>query len=90
MCSLVLMVARRLWLTNTRWPQLAQATPASAVARALSAGAYVPETAGGAELVSYLAQLDDAEYAVVNEQGLVTGLLSQATVVAAITGKPES
>ena len=71
-------------------PQLAQATPASAVARALSAGAYVPETAGGAELVSYLAQLDDAEYAVVNEQGLVTGLLSQATVVAAITGKPES
>ena len=68
-------------------PQAALLTPASAVARTLSKGAYVPEAASGVELVSYLAQLPDKEYAVINLEGKVTGLLSQAKVVAAMTGK---
>ncbi|PYH01873.1 site-2 protease family protein [Arthrobacter stackebrandtii] len=68
-------------------PQAAPGTPATAVARALSPGAYVPETASGAELVTYLSQLPDVEYAVVDPLGRVTGLLTQARVVAAITGK---
>ncbi|MFQ4148835.1 site-2 protease family protein [Arthrobacter sp. LAPM80] len=69
-------------------PEAAAATPASAVARALSRGAYIPDVAAGAELVQYLSQLPDTEYAVINLDGKVTGLLSQAKVVAAITGKP--
>lgn len=68
-------------------PQAALITPASAVARTLSKGAYVPDAAAGVELVSYLAQLPDTEYAVINVDGKVTGLLSQAKVVAAMTGK---
>lgn len=63
-------------------------TPAMSVARALSSGAYVPAAAAGAELVQYLAQLPDSHYAVIDPHGKVTGLLSQAKVVAAITGKP--
>ena len=39
-------------------------------------------------MVQYLAQLPDTQYAVIDPQGKVTGLLSQAKVVAAITGKP--
>ena len=69
-------------------PEAAASTPATAVSRALSQGAYVPDVAAGAELVQYLAQLPDSEYAVINLDGKVTGLLSQAKVVAAITGKP--
>ncbi|MCU6480208.1 Zn-dependent protease [Arthrobacter silviterrae] len=68
-------------------PNLAGHTLAPAVARSLTSGAHVPETASGAELVQYLSQLPDKDYAVVNDQGRVTGLLSQARVVAAITGK---
>jgi Zn-dependent protease len=69
-------------------PASAATTLATAVARSLSQGAYVPDVAAGAELVQYLAQLPDSEYAVINLDGKVTGLLSQAKVVAAITGKP--
>ncbi|AIY00273.1 Zn-dependent hydrolase [Arthrobacter sp. PAMC 25486] len=68
-------------------PQAATTTPATAVARTLSQGAYVPEAASGAELVTYLSQLPDTEYAVIDGHGKVSGLLSQAKVVAAITGK---
>lgn len=68
-------------------PHAATTTPATAVARGLSDGAYVPEAAAGAELVTYLSQLPDTEYAVIDLHGKVTGLLSQAKVVAAITGK---
>ena len=68
-------------------PHAAGQTPAHAVGRPLSAGAFVPESAFGEELVQYLSQLPDTEYAVVDAQGRVTGLLSQAKVVAAITGK---
>lgn len=68
-------------------PQTAALTPASAVARTLSSGAYVPETAAGAELVQYLSQLHDTQYPVVNAQGEVIGLLNQAKVVSALTGK---
>ncbi|QCO98643.1 site-2 protease family protein [Arthrobacter sp. 24S4-2] len=62
-------------------------TPATAVSHALSAGAYVPEWSQGQELVQYLAQLEGHEYAVVDHRGKVTGLLRQASVVRAITGK---
>jgi Zn-dependent protease len=66
---------------------LADTTPVNAVARALAPGAYVPEAAAGQELIQYLAQLAGSEYAVINRQGQVTGMLHQRTVVAAITGK---
>ena len=41
----------------------------------------------GQELIQYLAQLDGQEYAVVDRDGTVTGLLRQSAVVGAITGK---
>lgn len=68
-------------------PAAAAVTPASAVAYALGAGAYVPEYSQGQELVQYLAQLEGQEYAVVDAAGEVTGLLRQGSVLAAITGK---
>ncbi|MHA7304158.1 site-2 protease family protein [Arthrobacter sp. TMN-49] len=68
-------------------PEVAATTPATAVARSLSQGAYVPDVAKGEELVAYLAKLPDTEYAVINLDGKVTGLLSQTKVVSAITGK---
>ena len=64
-------------------------TPVTAVSVPLAPGAYVPEHAGGKELIDYLSALDGDRYAVVDQQGRVTGLLRQATVVAAITGRPE-
>lgn len=67
---------------------LESSTPVNAVSRALAPGAYVPEAAVGSELVQYLAKLSGREYAVINREGQVTGLLDQPTVVAAITGKP--
>ena len=69
-------------------PALESSTPVNAVSRALAPGAYVPEAAVGSELVQYLAKLSGREYAVINGEGQVTGLLDQPTVVAAITGKP--
>ncbi|MFP3579219.1 site-2 protease family protein [Arthrobacter sp. SIMBA_036] len=68
-------------------PYAASTTPVAAVAHALAAGAYVPEWSKGQELIQYLARLEGAEYAVVDQNGLVTGLLRQQTVVTAITGK---
>lgn len=66
---------------------VAGTTPAGAVAYPLGAGAYVPEWSKGQELLQYLAQLEGHDYAVVDHNGLVTGLLRQSTVVTAITGK---
>ena len=65
----------------------AATTPLTAVSYALGAGAYVPEWSKGQELIQYLAQLDGLEYAVVDRDGTVTGLLRQAAVLGAITGK---
>ena len=65
----------------------ADTTPVSATARALPAGAYVPEWAEGQELVQFLARLEGNEYAVIDSRGAVTGLLHQKTVIQAITGK---
>jgi Zn-dependent protease len=65
----------------------AGSTPATAVSYALAAGAYVPEWSQGQELIQYLSQLEGHEYAVVDHNGTVTGLLSQNAVVGAITGK---
>jgi Zn-dependent protease len=67
----------------------AASTLATAVSYALAAGAYVPESSQGQELIQYLSQLDGHEYAVVDHQGTVTGLLAQNVVVAAITGKAD-
>ncbi len=47
----------------------------------------MPEWSKGQELVQYLAQLEGQEYAVVNGEGAVTGLLRQSAVLSAITGK---
>ncbi|MER2134604.1 MAG: site-2 protease family protein [Arthrobacter sp.] len=69
---------------------LAGQTPASAVARALAPGAYIPDAANGQELISYLSKLEGSEYAVINREGRVVGLLRQETVVAAITGRPRT
>jgi Zn-dependent protease len=66
---------------------LAASTPLTAVSYPLGAGAYVPEWSKGQELVQYLAQLEGQEYAVVDREGAVTGLLRQSAVLSAITGK---
>ena len=42
------------------------------------AGAYVPEWSRGQELIQYLAQLEGLEYAVVDRDGTVTGLLKSS------------
>nr|WP_231709382.1 site-2 protease family protein [Arthrobacter sp. zg-Y895] len=73
-------------LASVPHEQAAQ-VPVSAVARPLAAGAYVPEAAAGQELVQYLAKLQGSEYAVIDRDGTVTGLLRQSAVVAAVTGK---
>ena len=66
----------------------AASTPVTAVSYALGAGAYVPEWSRGQELIQYLSQLDGLEYAVVDRDGTVTGLLRQSVVLGALTGKP--
>lgn len=63
------------------------ATPLTAVSHPLGAGAYVPEWSRGQELIQYLAQLEGLEYAVVDRDGTVTGLLRQSAVLGALTGK---
>jgi Zn-dependent protease len=65
----------------------AAATPITAVSYALAAGAYVPEWSKGQELLHFLSQLEGRDYAVVDHNGRVTGLLSQDAVLSAITGK---
>ncbi len=66
---------------------VAASTPVTAVSYALGVGAYVPEDSKGQDLVQYLAQLQGSEYAVVDRDGAVTGLLHQSSVLQAITGK---
>jgi Zn-dependent protease len=68
-------------------PDAVASTPLTAVSYALGDGAYVPESSQGQELLQYLAQLDGQAYAVVSRDGTVTGLLRQAAVLDAITGK---
>ena len=69
-------------------------TPAPALlllgARALAPGAYIPDAASGQELIAYLSKLEGSEYAVINREGAVVGLLRQDTVVAAITGRTQN
>lgn len=67
----------------------AGATPITAVSYALAAGAYVPEWSKGQELLHFLSQLEGRDYAVVDHNGRVTGLLSQDAVLSAITGRPQ-
>ncbi|WP_329609185.1 hypothetical protein [Arthrobacter sp. ATA002] len=68
--------------------QLAAATPVDAAARPLAPGAYVPAAAAGSELVDYLAKLQGSEYAVIDRDGGVVGLLTQAAVLDAMNTKP--
>ena len=63
------------------------ATPASAVSYNLDDGAYVLESDKGQELLQYLSKLTGSEYAVVDDQGTVTGLLHKGAVLDAITGR---
>ena len=65
----------------------AEATPVTAIAFPLAAGAFVPEWSKGQELIKFLSQLEGRHYAVVDHNGAVTGLLTQEAVLAAITGK---
>lgn len=65
----------------------AHSTPVTAVSNPLAAGAYVPEWSNGQELIQYLSELEGREYAVVDHDGKVTGLLHQTAVLSAITGK---
>ncbi|MCC3269362.1 site-2 protease family protein [Arthrobacter gengyunqii] len=66
---------------------LAESTPVDAAARPLAPGAYVPVAAAGSELVEYLAKLQGSEYAVIDRDGAVVGLLTQAVVLDAISPK---
>lgn len=68
----------------------APSTPVTAVSYALAPGAYVPEWSKGEELVQFLSRLEGRQYAVVDHNGIVTGLLSQEAVLAAITGKRQA
>ena len=67
---------------------LADSTPVDAAARTLAPGAYVPMAAAGSELVEYLAKLQGSEYAVIDRDGAVVGLLTQDVVLAAISARP--
>jgi Zn-dependent protease len=64
-----------------------EATPATAVSYKLDDGAYVLESDKGQELLQYLSKLNGSEYAVVDDQGQVTGLLHKGAVLDAITGR---
>lgn len=68
-------------------PGQALGLPVSAVSHPLEPGAYVPQSAHGQELIQYLAKLTGGEYVVIDDSGIVTGLLRQSAVVTAITGK---
>ncbi|MGJ9401984.1 site-2 protease family protein [Arthrobacter sp. KK5.5] len=68
-------------------PELRATTRAGTVARALADGAVVAEDGSGRELIAFLASLSGSEYAVIDSDGEVTGLLVQSAVVGAITGR---
>ena len=68
--------------------ELLASSPALSAARALSPGAIVSANADGRALIGYLATLEGSEYAVIDQQNRIVGLLDQANIVAAITGKP--
>lgn len=63
------------------------ATAASAVSYKLDAGAYVLESDKGQDLLKYLSGINGSEYAVVDDNGIVTGLLHKHAVLDAITGR---
>jgi predicted transcriptional regulator len=68
-------------------PAHAAQVPALAVSRALGEGAVVAEDSDGRELIDYLASVPTAEYAVISHRGVVVGLLHQADIVNAVTGR---
>ncbi len=70
-------------------PHLRAATPASAAARMLGEGAVLADWQSGPGLINAMTKLDRNEYAVVNDQGRVVGLLARSAVVAAVNGKAE-
>ncbi|MCC3271479.1 site-2 protease family protein [Arthrobacter zhangbolii] len=69
-------------------PEHSATVTVNAVSRPLAPGAYIPDAASGQELVQYLSKLTGGEYAVINREGRVVGLLHKAAVIAAMTGKP--
>lgn len=62
-------------------------TPASAVSYKLDDGAYVLESDKGQDLLQYLSKLNGSEYAVIDDHGIVTGVLHKHAVLDAITGR---
>ncbi|WP_461162907.1 site-2 protease family protein [Arthrobacter sp. R4-81] len=62
-------------------------TPASAVSYNLEDGAYVLESDKGQDLLQYLSKLNGSEYAVIDDHGIVTGVLHKHAVLDAITGR---
>ncbi|MBG6083401.1 site-2 protease family protein [Zhihengliuella flava] len=67
--------------------ELHHTTPAASVARHLAPGAWVRSDAAGQPLVEYLSSLPGSEYAVLDANGQVCGLLRRSTVISAITGR---
>lgn len=66
---------------------LLASSPALSAARALSPGAIVSASADGRALIGYLSTLEGSEYAVIDDNNRIIGLLEQQAIVAAITGK---
>lgn len=59
-------------------------TPGTAVSRALGAGAVISEAADGDALIHYLASIETAEYAVINDEGYIVGVLYQSQILRAL------
>lgn len=64
--------------------QAAGTTPGTAVSRALGEGAVISESADGDALIHYLATVKTAEYAVINAQGYIVGVLHQQQILRAL------
>ncbi|MCW4464899.1 site-2 protease family protein [Glutamicibacter sp. MNS18] len=59
-------------------------TPATAISRALGNGAVIADDADGDALIHYLATVETAEYAVINDEGYIVGVLHQEQILRAL------
>ena len=62
----------------------AASTEVTAVSRALGDGAVIAESADGDILIHYLATVETAEYAVINAEGYIVGVLHQQQILRAL------
>lgn len=65
-------------------PEAAATTGATAVSRALGAGAVISAEADGDTLIHYLATVETAEYAVIDDAGYIVGVLYQEQILRAL------